>query len=447
MFKKFLLISLALLTLTFFMVGCGDKQSEETIPETQAPSVDTLPETAPPCIHEFEPATCLDAETCKLCGLVNGDVVAHKFTDYLDDNNATCEKNGTKSSVCDYACGTKDTIEIPDTKLGHSYEETIEDPTCDEDGAKVFTCKRCHHQYEEPISAVGHNFEQWTVIKESTTQYEGSKQSTCTRCGYVVTQSIPIKTIPNGKGISLNRPLSKDDMIAPKEEDFGEYYEHAIKLYNAILNDEAMCYLFFSDEPFNENSYQVERDKYKTFEDIFEKNVLRGKVSIVIDSFVTGAFEEGSGLLRVDIAASKILKQGEMFYNANVQAGLYDGMSEKDAVTKINNWIIGHVQYSIGYTTAEEAYSLGLAQCCGYAKLFKYMCENANMQCQYVVGCTSSSDISTSSCPACHAWNRVKIGGESYYIDVCWNDTSNNKYFLTDILWRGRSVSYVDVLW
>ena len=173
MFKKFLLISLALLTLTFFMVGCGDKQSEETIPETQAPSVDTLPETAPPCIHEFEPATCLDAETCKLCGLVNGDVVAHKFTDYLDDNNATCEKNGTKSSVCDYACGTKDTVEIPDTKLGHSYEETIEDPTCDEDGAKVFTCKRCHHQYEEPISAVGHNFEQWTIIKEPTTQYEG----------------------------------------------------------------------------------------------------------------------------------------------------------------------------------------------------------------------------------------------------------------------------------
>lgn len=447
MFKKFLLIFLALLTLTFFMVGCGDNTSDETIPETQAPSVDTQPETEPPCIHEFEPATCFAAETCKLCGFVNGDVADHKFTDYLDDNNASCEKNGTKSSVCDYACGTKDTIEVEDTKLGHHYEESIEPPTCEEDGATVFTCKRCHKQYKEPIDHTGHSFGDWTVTKEPTTQTTGEKQAQCTICGHVTTQSIPVKSIPNGNAIYLNKPLSKEDLVAPKEEDFGEQYENAVKLYNAIINEDAICSLFFSDEPFNENSYKVEREKYNAFEDLFERTVLRGKASIVVDTFATGAFPEGAGLLCVDVAASKVLKQNSMFYNANVQAGLYDGMSEKEAVTKINNWIIGHVSYGIGYTTAEDAYTHGIAQCCGYALLFKYMCENANIKCQYVVGCTSSSNINESSCPDCHAWNRVRIGGELYYIDTCWNDTSSNNYFLTDVLWRGRSVSTVDVIW
>ena len=152
--------------------------------------------------------------------------------------------------------------------------------------------------------------------------------------------------------------------------------------------------------------------------------------------------------MRVDILSNKILAQNDMFYNANIKAGLYDGISEKEAVTKINSWIINHVAYSFGHTTAEDAYTQGLAQCCGYALLFKYMCENANIKCQYIVGCTSSSDINTSSCPDCHAWNRVRIGGEMYYIDSCWNDSSTpNQYFLTDVLWSGRSVSTVDVIW
>ena len=44
----------------------------------------------------------------------------HKFTNYISDNNATTEADGTKTAYCDYGCGTKDTIPDPGTKIPES---------------------------------------------------------------------------------------------------------------------------------------------------------------------------------------------------------------------------------------------------------------------------------------------------------------------------------------
>ena len=42
----------------------------------------------------------------------------HSFTSYVSDNNATCEKDCTETSVCDFeGCQVTDTRTIPNTKL------------------------------------------------------------------------------------------------------------------------------------------------------------------------------------------------------------------------------------------------------------------------------------------------------------------------------------------
>ena len=65
--------------------------------------------------------------------------------------------------------------------LGHSFTEEVHEPTCEEDGETVFTCKRCSYSYSEPIEALGHDLE----ITETapTCEVDGEHLELCLRCG------------------------------------------------------------------------------------------------------------------------------------------------------------------------------------------------------------------------------------------------------------------------
>ncbi|MDE5946641.1 MAG: hypothetical protein K2G63_04970, partial [Oscillospiraceae bacterium] len=53
------------------------------------------------------------------------------------------------------------------------------------------------------------------------------------------------------------------------------------------------------------------------------------------------------------------------------------------------------------------------ANCEGYSKAFKYLCDNADIPCVVVVGKSDNEN---------HAWNQVQINGIWYNIDVTWDD-------------------------
>lgn len=72
---------------------------------------------------ETTKATCttkgVKTYTCTVCGQTKTEdipVIAHKFTKYVSDNNATTEKDGTKTAMCDNGCGVKDTVADPGSK-------------------------------------------------------------------------------------------------------------------------------------------------------------------------------------------------------------------------------------------------------------------------------------------------------------------------------------------
>lgn len=54
------------------------------------------------------------------------------------------------------------------------------------------------------------------------------------------------------------------------------------------------------------------------------------------------------------------------------------------------------------------------AQCEGYAAAFTYLCKGAGIECITVYGSNSTG--------ALHAWNIVKLEGNWYHVDTCWDD-------------------------
>jgi len=103
-----------------------------------------------------------------------------------------------------------------------------------------------------------------------------------------------------------------------------------------------------------------------------------------------------------------------------------DSMSEREIVTVIHDEICNRMSYTnnglVNSITEFETFENGTGQlvCNGYANLFKLLCDYAGIETQTLANNTMD-----------HAWNRVKVDGIWYDVDVTWDDYLSNKdYFL-----------------
>ena len=77
-----------------------------------------------------------------------GSKLGHSFEDYVSDNNATCEQDGTKTAKCvrygTGGCTETDTVTDTGSKLGHLFEDYVSnnDATYAHDGTKTAKCVR-----------------------------------------------------------------------------------------------------------------------------------------------------------------------------------------------------------------------------------------------------------------------------------------------------------------
>ena len=121
-----------------------------------------------------------------------------------------------------------------------------------------------------------------------------------------------------------------------------------------------------------------------------------------------------------------------------------DGMSDKEKVTAIHDYLIYHADYTangdLTQATQRNCTVAGLvldgsAVCSGYANTFYLFCKAAGLDCEYVRGesVPKKDDFG-------HAWNRVKVDGKWYYVDCTWDDPVGGhkeykKYFMSETLW------------
>ena len=89
-------------------------------------------------------------------------------------------------------------------KFNHDWHYTETLPTCTKDGEKVGECSRCGMKTTEKISALGHEWGDWTVTTPATCTNEGVETRICNRDpSHVETRTIPTtghNWVDNGNG-------------------------------------------------------------------------------------------------------------------------------------------------------------------------------------------------------------------------------------------------------
>ena len=103
-----------------------------------------------------------DGKKCSVCGTVT----VAQTTIPINPNNhnlkagipvpATCTTSGYTPYNCT-RCSYSVNGDII-AELGHSYSESVTEPTCSAPGTKKYTCSACGHSYTEEIAALGHNY-------------------------------------------------------------------------------------------------------------------------------------------------------------------------------------------------------------------------------------------------------------------------------------------------
>lgn len=232
--------------------------------------------------------------------------------------------------------------------------------------------------------------------------------------------------ISNGKGITLKQ----GGINNPAYYDFGKYQDYATEIYNTILNQDTFKMEFNFDTheesvafstKFNSTVLPVDVCLYEIHYSANERIVETGEWVEVHKIIYDSSNFKG----RIDLR-----KALTMSYDACISAGLYNGMSEKEAVGKISRWIINHMTYELNNGEAYVGFTTGRGQCHTYAQMFKSMCDTAGIECQYVSGYAGGGS---------HAWNKVKIGSNWYWVDTTWYDSNgNSKYLLSSTLWSSH---------
>lgn len=100
------------------------------------------------------------------------------------------EYHAYENGFCRY-CGAEDPNYTPGHE--HDYHETERvDPTCTESGYILYVCE-CGDSYSQTLSATGHAWSEWTVVKEPTVEEAGERTRYCENCGE--TENEPIDPI------------------------------------------------------------------------------------------------------------------------------------------------------------------------------------------------------------------------------------------------------------
>ena len=129
----------------------------------------------------YSEVDCLNPQVCTVCEtvLVEGQ--------HVQTVRATCEHPG----VCD-VCGL-----VQERQLAHTYGDTlvtIKKATCEEDGLMGYVCTMCNKAHdpdrEQTVSALGHEWSDWTVTAATCTA-DGKKVRTCATCGKTEEEVLP----------------------------------------------------------------------------------------------------------------------------------------------------------------------------------------------------------------------------------------------------------------
>lgn len=142
--------------------------------------------------HDFTEATCMARATCKVCGIKEGDFAEHKYSDWVINEEATCQHTGSRTHVCEW-CKAEVSELIPSLEHNWSNWKILQNATCIETGLREHTCSVGNETVREVIPLIDHSFSEWEVVSNATCVKEGVSLHKCLYCNLEEAKSIPFK--------------------------------------------------------------------------------------------------------------------------------------------------------------------------------------------------------------------------------------------------------------
>lgn len=184
-------------------------------------------------------------------------------------------------------------------------------------------------------------------------------------------------------------------------------------------------------KPFLQAKYKTVTDDEITYNATYNNKLVHYKMSDLI--YCLRLYDKEGNLAKQRVNYWALAKQ------ATRKAKVKNSDSDREAVRKIAYWICKHTKYASGqYDNAEAGtlFSKGRGVCRDYSDAFWAMCKVSGIQCEYYAGTVTGGGK--------HGWNRVKIEGKWYWIDVTWMDCGksiNKNYYLKRKLWKNHKIT------
>ena len=143
--------------------------------------------TAADCLNDGK-----QVRTCSVCGASEEDALealGHSFTNYVSNEDAGCEVDGTETAQCD-RCDATDTRTAEGSAKGHSFVNYVSDEnaTCVADGTETAVCENCDATDTRTVAGskeeAEHSFPaEYTSDGNATCTADGTKSRLCVLCG------------------------------------------------------------------------------------------------------------------------------------------------------------------------------------------------------------------------------------------------------------------------
>lgn len=266
------------------------------------------------------------------------------------------------------------------------------------------------------------------VSQQETTSEPNATQST--------SNFSPAPSIPDGKTVFAH-PIR---INAPKESDFGEWYDYALDIYRQFVTgtfQENRNYLFPYDAEIHPWDKQV-----KDFFNIFQEKCLTGlDIDVSYHQYLDNT--TGEIKIRIQLDETSITRYQDIVYvQSTIQSIVGDAESERTVIDRITDWCIQNCRYDNDYQFAGEYRDTNTVVknllktkkgiCDDFAKLISYTCDLYGISCEYIASPNDGRLVAKR-----HAWNRICIDDTWYYTDVTWSVCAGyNAYPLTTVLWE-----------
>lgn len=164
--------------------------------------------------------------------------------------------------------------------------------------------------------------------------------------------------------------------------------------------------------------FDVDGEMYSRLYCMLEKQ--EGELFYIGSTYYTAQkIKNATIVLREDSADAIAEKENELAAAAEKIISRIPQNGDFEKALYIHDYLVSNCKYERksenGYiSTVYGCLVEGTANCEGYAKSFSYLARLAGLNAVLVTGTTDNGEN--------HAWNKVKIGGDWYNLDVTWDD-------------------------